>query len=220
MRAPPPASEAALMDRVAWLRGRSLGWLAEQLGRTAPPDLRRHKGWIGQLLEDALGASAGSRAEPDFPKLGVEMKTLPIRENGGIKESTYVCTAPLDGSMSPTWDGAWLRRKLSRVLWVPVIGDGAPATRVIGAGFLWSPSATQEALLRADWEELSDLVASGELWQVDARRGAVLQLRPKAANSRSMAWSQDAEGEWVQQNPLGFYLRPKFTHGLLSGASS
>lgn len=77
------------------LAGLTLAELAERCGIMIPSSLRREKGWIGQLLEFALGASAGSKPQQDFPELGVELKTLPIANNGIPLESTFVCTAPL-----------------------------------------------------------------------------------------------------------------------------
>ena len=55
----------------------------------------RAKGLAGTLIERALGASAGSTAEPDFPALGIELKTIPIDAAGRICESTFVCTIAL-----------------------------------------------------------------------------------------------------------------------------
>ena len=214
----PPASEAELFQRADALAGRSLAWVAARAAIAVPADPVRAKGWIGTLLERVLGASAGSKAEPDFPALGVELKTLPVDERGRPRESTYVCTAPLDGSLEARWADAWVRRKLSRVLWVPVVGRGAIGERRVGAPLLWSPDDEEEALLRADWEELSALIAEGELWQLDARRGRALQLRPKAATGADLAWTVDTDGEWVRQNPRGFYLRASFTAALLSRA--
>ncbi len=216
----PPESIAVLLDRARGLAGWPLGRVARRFGLPVPPDLRRHKGWIGQLLETALGASAGSRAVPDFPHLGVEMKSLPVTAQGRPRESTYVCTAPLDGSLEPTWEESWVRRKLSTVLWVPVVGDAAtsPGERVVGTAWLWSPSADEDAALRRDFEQISALIATGELWHLDATHGEVMQLRPKAANRDQGTWALDQDSEWVRANPRGFYLRPAFTRGLLSRA--
>ncbi|MCB9683320.1 MAG: DNA mismatch repair protein MutH, partial [Alphaproteobacteria bacterium] len=189
--------------------------VAARFGLPVPDDLRRHKGWIGQLVETALGATASSRALPDFPHLGIELKTLPVDATGRPRESTYVCTLPLDGSLERDWDSSWVRHKLSAVLWVPVVGDDAPGDRVVGTPFVWHPSAEEEALLRADWEAVADLAALGELWHLTARHGKVLQVRPKAASASSRAWVRGEEG-WVRDNPRGFYLRPTFTHGVLA----
>ena len=198
----PPESQAVLLARAEALAGRDLAWLAGELGVAVPDDLRRDKGWIGNLLELALGATAGSRAEPDFPHLGVEMKTLPVDARGRPRESTYVCTAPLDGSIARSWEDAWVRHKLARVLWIPILGDGHPGERIIGAPLLWSPSAEEEAVLKADWTALTEAIGLGETWQLEARKGKALQLRPKAAHAREMTWVIDDEGEWCLAHHL------------------
>ena len=200
------------------LHGRTLGWIAERVAVSVPPDLRRDKGWIGTLLEAALGATGGSAAQRDFPDLGIELKTIPMTDDGRPRESTFVCTAPLGQELLVEWDQSWLRAKLARVLWVPILGSGAPGERVVGSGVLWSPTAAQEAQLQADWEELSDLLGLGHFDALDARWGDALQVRPKAANSHARTWALNADAQWVQVNPRGFYLRKSFTEGVLRDA--
>ena len=214
----PPESEAQLLERAKALTGRPLGWVAETVGLEAPPDLRRHKGWVGQLLERALGATAGSRAEPDFPQLGIELKSIPVDQLGVPQESTFVCTAPLDDSLASHWEESWVFRKLSCVLWAPVVGVGKTpvAQRIVGPPLLWRPHEAEQRLLRDDWEELSGLIRRGEIGDINARRGEVLQLRPKAAHSRERTWMLDEEANWVQANPRGFYLRQRFTKTLMA----
>src|SRR5688500_18797590 len=87
-----PATESELMARARALSGMSLAELARQFGIAVPEAQLRAKGWVGQLLERALGATAGSRAKPDFEALGIELKTLPVDGRGQPKESTFVCT--------------------------------------------------------------------------------------------------------------------------------
>ena len=105
------------------LAGLSLAELAHQLNIAVPENLRREKGWIGQLLELALGATAGSKPLQDFPEIGVEMKTLPITSEGIPLESTFVCTAPLLNQTSVNWHTCNVKNKLSLVLWIPIIGN-------------------------------------------------------------------------------------------------
>lgn len=213
---PPPQSETELLQRARCIAGLTLANLAAELDRPVPADLRRHKGWVGQLIEAHLGASAGSTAQPDFPLIGVELKTLPVDRRGLPRESTYVCTVPLEAA-GERWEACWLRRKLARVLWLPVEADKAIAIgeRRIGSALLWSPSATEEALLRRDWEELMERVALGELDQISARHGEVLQIRPKAADSRALRHAPGYDGERILTNPRGFYLRAAFTTAIL-----
>jgi DNA mismatch repair protein MutH len=214
----PPRDEAELLRRARGVAGRRTRDVAARFGIPVPPDLRRQKGWIGQLLEGALGASAGSRAQPDFPQLSIEMKSIPVTPQGRPRESTYVCTAPMGGQMARRWEESWVRRKLSRVLWVPVVtGKGvAPGDRIIGTPFLWSPNVEESHLLQRDWESLTGLIAMGELWQLDASHGEVLQLRPKASRATEHTWLLDDEGNWVRDTKRGFYLRPTFTRAILA----
>lgn len=182
-----------------------------------PADLRRDKGWIGQLLEHVLGATAASRAEPDFAHLGVELKTLPVLPDGRPRESTFVCTAPLDGRLEPDWASSWVRRKLQAVLWIPILTPPhtPPGDRRVGSPFLWRPNPEEDALLAQDWTSITDHIALGHLDQLHAGHGVALQLRPKAADRRQTTWTRDEHGEPVRDNPRGFYLRPTFTRGLL-----
>ncbi len=218
--AAPPQSEAELAARARLLGGRSLAELAAERRIQVPPDPRRAKGWIGLLLEQALGATAASRAQPDFPQLGIEMKTLPVDERGQPRESTYVCTAPLDGSMPRRWEDSWPCQKLARVLWVPIITPSRSeiGDRLVGTPFFWSPDPDQAELLRRDYQQLTERIDRGEVWDLDARHGEALQLRPKGAHGEDWVWALDEEGEWVQTSPRGFYLRASFTHAVIRRA--
>ncbi|MDJ0891417.1 MAG: DNA mismatch repair endonuclease MutH [Gammaproteobacteria bacterium] len=213
----PPSTEQELLARARDLAGKTLGELAWKHGRSVPKDLRRAKGWFGQLIEETLGATAASLAEPDFQQLGIELKTIPIGRDGKPRESTYVCVVPLTGGDALIWKDSWVRRKLQRVLWVPVQADpDVPlAERRAGSALLWDLEPDLEAVLRTDWEELMDMVCLGQLEQISARHGKYLQIRPKAANSRALRWAIGETGERILTNPRGFYLRTAFTGEVL-----
>lgn len=211
MRAP-PASEAELLERAWAVAGRSIGEVATAQGHIVP-DLTRHKGFIGELLERELGATAGSRAEPDFPGLGVELKTLPLDAQGRPQESTFVTTLPLD-LLTGDWQGSRVRHKLGRVLWMPVVDLGDE--RRFGAPILWSPSTDEEAELAADWQTMGECVALGELWRLTGRMGKVMQLRPKGATAQEHAWVVGEDAEWARAMRRGVYLRPAFTAAIVA----
>lgn len=214
----PPESETQLLAQASLLAGMTLGELAALAGLPVPPDLKRDKGWTGVLLELWLGASAGSKPEQDFAALGVELKTIPIDRLGRPLETTFVCVAPLTGNSGVIWETSHVRHKLKRVLWVPVEGERAIplAERRVGSPLLWSPSAQEEAQLRQDWEELMDLIVLGHVERITARHGEVLQLRPKAANSKALTEAIGAHGEPILTLPRGFYLKKNFTGALLA----
>lgn len=213
----PPRNETELINRAASLAGLSLQQLADKLLSPLPDNPRKAKGWMGQAIEKVLGATAASLAEPDFQLIGVELKTLPLTPSGKPKESTYVCTVPLDNLQNIQWENCWLKRKLQRVLWVPFEADPriAIAHRHIGNPVLWSPSAEEERQLKMDWEELMDLVCLGELDKISSHMGEVLQIRPKAANAQSLKPAFDNSGQAIKTLPRGFYLRPGFTQHII-----
>lgn len=213
-----PKTQAELLAQAQRLAGYSLGELAAMAGIVTPKDLKRDKGWIGILLEIWLGASAGSKPEQDFAALGVELKTIPIDAEGRPLETTFVCVAPLTGNSGVTWENSHVRHKLKRVLWIPVEGERAIplAERRVGSPLLWTPSAEEENQLRMDWEELMDLIVLGQVERITARHGEVLQLRPKAANSKALTEAIGAQGERIMTLPRGFYLKKNFTATLLA----
>ena len=212
-----PKTTEELLSRAQAIAGLSFGELAAQLSIPVPPDLKRDKGWVGMLLETALGATAGSKAEQDFRHLGIELKTIPINAQGYPLETTFVSLAPLIQNRGVNWQNSHVRHKLSRVLWIPIEGSRSIplAERHIGAPILWQPSEQQERMLQRDWEELMDYIVLGQLDKINARLGEVLQLRPKAANSKSSTKGIGKHGEIIDTLPLGFYLRKAFTHEIL-----
>jgi len=215
-RLPLPRSEVELLQRADALAGRRLADIAAEHGVVVPPDLRHHKGWVGDLIETALGARGAGRAGPDLPELGIEIKSIPVNQRGRPRQSTWVCSTPMGGSDLGPWSGSPVRAKLRRVLWMAIAGDGPPGERWIGAPILWSPTAAQEELLATDWEVLAELVSEGLVWQWKAQHGKALQIRPKAARGDDWVWVIDQEAEWVRTVPLGLYLRASFTARVLA----
>lgn len=214
----PPESETELLSRCHKLSGITFSALAARYHQTLPPSLTQAKGLIGQLLEYALGASAGNQPEPDFPNLGVELKTMPIDCNGRPRESTYVCTAPINLKAEiEIWENSRVRNKLKRVLWIPVEAEPEIPLmeRRIGIAQLWSPDPTTEAILRQDWEELTLMLHLGQTDNLSAKIGTYLQIRPKAAHSRILNPGINEHGEEILINPKGFYLRTALTQKIL-----
>lgn len=216
-----PQTEAELLIRCKAMAGLTLATLAKACQQVVPKSFHTAKGWVGQLIESYLGADGTSQAQPDFLHLGIELKTIPLNANFQPRESTYVCTAPLmnhrEASVPETWLTSRVRRKLLRVLWVPI--EAAPAIppphRRVGTPFLWSLPPALEKVLQQDWEELTEMLQCGLVAHISAKQGSYLQIRPKAAHSRILSASTDAEGDAIWVNPKGFYLRTAFTQKIL-----
>ena len=213
----PPASPEELLERAGAFAGSTLGALAARSALPVPEDLRRAKGWVGGLFELSLGATAKSRAVPDFEALGIELKTLPVRLDGQPLETTFVCTIPLLDMARVEWEQSGVFRKLRRVLWVPVEGTRSTpvANRRIGTPLLWSPSPEEDADLRFDWEELAGMIGRGRVEDLTGHLGRYLQVRPKARDSHARRRATGMDGAGITALPRGFYLRTSFTARIL-----
>lgn len=213
----PPLTIADLKQRTKRLTGKTLAQCAALMGETVPESQRAQKGWVGQLLEKMLGADAKNHQQPDFTKLGIELKTIPIGDYGRPTESTFITTIQLDKICHETWASSKVYEKLAHVLWVP-IEDGSHiplANRYIGQPFLWQPSEMEINQLKQDWLELVELISSGEIESISGRIGKALHIRPKAANSLVLTQTFDSEGLRIKTLPRGFYLRSSFTEQIL-----
>ena len=214
----PPESEQELLARAWEVAGLTLGELAVPVGVELPEEAVRAKGIAGQILEKALGATAASRAEPDFVGLGIELKTIPLDAAGKPKESTFVCSISLSAMADTDWEQSVVLKKLSKVLFVPV--EAASETplrdRRIGRAYLWEPTPDELHLLRSDWERLAEMIGRGDVGRITGHLGKVLQVRPKAASGSARRRAPDEEGAVQWTMPRGFYLRPAFTAALLA----
>lgn len=213
-----PTSTEELLTLCENIAGYSLKELADLAGIKMAKDLRTNKGWVGQLIEWHLGATAGSKPEQDFKHLGIELKTIPIDQFGKVLETTFVCSTPIFNTTGLTWENSNICNKLSQVLWVPVQGERSVplAERIVGNGFLWSASEHQSYLLKSDWQELMEKIALGQIESISARDGEVLQLRPKAANGRVLTEAFGKNGEIIKVRPRGFYLKKAFTQSIIN----
>jgi DNA mismatch repair protein MutH len=214
-RAPAPTSIEALLERARGLTGGTVGEVAATLGASLPPSTTQGKGFVGTLVEAALGATAGSKSEPDFQDLGVELKTIPLDAAGAPRESTFVCSVPLTTIAEVELDESPLWHKLRRVLFVPIEADGPLEARRFGASFLFEPTDEERRALRADWDLLAGLLATGDVESIDATLGDVLQIRPKGRNAADRTWVALGDDGIEATPPMGFYLRARFMAGVV-----
>ncbi len=176
------------------------------------------KGKAGEAIERALGAT-GVGANLDFPELGVELKTIPVEPNEKPRESTFVCAIQLAHADREEWADSWVKRKLSRVLWMPIVHH-ADDERVVGRAVLWTPTHEQTCIMQADFDEILGAIAIGGIEGVTAHMGRWLQLRPKAADSHARALALGPDDALISTVPRGFYLRARFTGAILRDPSA
>lgn len=210
----PPESEIELLERANQLIGCTFGELADLLGYKIDPDSTRSKGSFGQLLELALGATSGSLAQPDFYNLGIELKTLPLSIKGIPQESTYICTAPIPNP-ERVWRESRVYKKMAHILWFPYLEAPLISQRKLATPILWHMPPDIEQILKQDWEELTEYIHFGQVEKLSAYLGTYLQIRPKAANSKTLIQVLNDKGEKISIVPKGFYIRSQMTKLIL-----
>jgi DNA mismatch repair protein MutH len=184
------------------------------------------KGWSGQVVERELGAGDGGALGPDFAELGVELKTVPVGRDLLPVESTAVCHIDPVAIAGESWATSYVRRKLGRVLFIALeVAEPRPSASVgdrrVVAVRLWSPSADEEHLLRADFELLvRDYFRRGRAAEIIGTLGRVLQVRPKARSASDLRDAFGRDGKPIRIGRCGFYLRPAFVGGILRGGDT
>jgi len=213
---------ADLLAHARALVGVDLAELADRMGLPVPVGAVRTKGWSGQIIERELGVeSQGPDGGPDFAELGIELKTVPVSTDGVPRESTAVCQIDPVEIAGESWDTSTVRRKLSRVLFValevpadaPSVGD-----RRVSAVVLWSPSATEDGMLRGDFELfVREYFRRGRTEEITGHLGQALQVRPKGRNADDTRAAFGPDGQPTRVGKCGFYLRPAFVARILRG---
>lgn len=213
-----PQSLDELQSRLKALTGKTLLELADKALVQLPRSTTSGKGFTGELLEILLGATAGNLPVPDFPQLKLELKTLPVDENLKPLESTFICHAPLVNKRNQRFEDSTLFCKISSILFVFILAPrNLPfAQRKIMGFHFFKPSAEELSLIKEDWEELMEMVSLGQVQQITARYGTIIQMRPKAADGMQLTECIGPDGTMIKTRPRGFYMRRAFTQKLIA----
>lgn len=213
----PPKTFEELIEKLNFIVGKSLTELAEFAKLPVPIDPLHGKGFTGELIEKCLGASAANQSIPDFPELGVELKSIPVDDNLNPLESTFLCYAPLTGIRHYQFESSPLYSKIARVLFVLVRASRELDfnERIVVGYFFYSPSREELATVREDFNELYELVKTGNVERINARIGQIIQMRPKGANGKVLTECIGKNGEIIKTRPRGFYMRRAFTQKLI-----
>ncbi|MBQ2381059.1 MAG: DNA mismatch repair endonuclease MutH [Succinivibrio sp.] len=213
----PPESFEELIERLNRITGLSISEIAADLNVNLPISTTRGKGFTGELLEVVLGASAKNQSIPDFPELGLELKTLPIDQNFKPLESTFVCHAPLMNVRDLRFENSPLYAKIKRVLFILIDGTKGLeySEKYIRGYFFYTPTENDLLTLKKDFDELYELIKTGEVESITARIGHIVQLRPKGADGTALTQAIGKDGQIIMTRPRGFYIRRSFTQELI-----
>lgn len=213
----PPQNFDELIANLNFIVGKSLTELAEFAKISVPIDTLHGKGFTGELIEKCLGASAANQSIPDFPELGLELKSIPVDDNLCPLESTFLCYAPLTGIRHYSFESSPLYSKITRVLFVLIRASRELdfSQRVVLGYFFYTPSEDELNTVRNDFNELYELVKTGNVEKINARIGQIIQMRPKGASGKVLTECIGPNGEIIRTRPRGFYMRRAFTQKLI-----
>ncbi len=207
-----------LISRLNSIVGKSVETLANEYLQKLPVSPLHGKGFVGELMEMCLGATAKNKSIPDFPELGLELKTLPVDSTFKPLESTFITYAPLDNIRFLTFEKSSLYAKISRMLFVIVLAsrEMTYAERKIMGYFFYTPSKDEFTKIKNDYEEIYEQITMGNIEHITAKFGSIVQLRPKCANGQNLTACIGPDGKNILTRPRGFYLRRTFTEQLVA----
>ncbi len=143
---------------------------------------------VGDLVEAYFGKEADNEQRPDIPELDIEIKTLPLlRYHDGsprVKEPTSITAMNYHVIDGQSWDAAYVRHKIGRILWVPFMHDKDKRKVRFLRPFLWSPEPGDWPVFEADYDASRALIKEGRAHELSETIAKVLAPRRKGAKGQ------------------------------------
>ena len=199
-------------------QGKTINEVSGELGTSIPEDHVHTKGKVGNLFEVLPGSDAKSHSSPDFEKIGLELKVVPINEKGKPWETTAITSIDYMEIPSQKWEDSRAYRKTRHILFVPIIQMSKKASigeRRVGKPFLWRPSPQVDSQLKKDWESAAYLIREGRAHELTGRMGLYMQPRTKGRNSTDLVEAPGIDNQIVRVKRRAFYFRVSFTRRII-----
>lgn len=195
------------------------GEVASLVGRSQylESPLPRGRTGVGDLVELYLGKLPDNSPEPDFPDLGVEVKSLPMkrlrRSSWTVKEPTSLSMIDFNKLVKEDWATTPLRRKIDRILWVPYEHNSADKRESrFRRSFLWSPPSEDIPAYEADYRAVRALVLAGKAHEISERLSLVLSARRKGATGEA---TRSQPGTLVKAKSRAWAFKVAYTRPIL-----
>jgi len=155
----------------------------------------QNKGIIGTVIEEHwFGIKLNSSPKPDFQKVGVELKIIPLikRKKGlAVKERTKVCSINYTKLVSENWQDSHAKEKLNKVLFIYYLYDKDNISNSeIKKIDLWELNhGNNELIIKNDWINIQRKVVDGLAHELSESDSKVL------AASRSGSGGKNKNGK-------------------------
>lgn len=207
--------ESLLMKRANSIVGKRLVDLEKEIERLDGVSRVLTKAGAGYVIERYFGIRANSEDEPDFPSLGIELKSVPLREKNGF----LTVKEPLSLNMlnyikeykCENINQSSLYRKNRRTLFVSYLYSGEKRSqyRVMHA-FLWIMNDAVLGELRPDFERIIQKIRAGKATDLHQKFDRYLTTCPKHngkfkdPNEMTSKVKQPFSTDWAEKKAYRF----------------
>ncbi len=177
-----------LVKKAKWLEGKTLKQVSDTIKRSDLKSRVKTKGTVGELIEKGFfGIKKNSKAEPDIPRLYVELKTCPLKYNKkrtllSIKEplSLNIINYSKEVKCKNLKESS-LYKKNRQILFVFYIHDKKKkrSLYVIKYVFLWKIDRRVLKELGPDYAKIIEKIRSGKAHEIHQGQHRYLTLCPK-----------------------------------------
>lgn len=154
----------------------------------------RNKGIIGNIIEEQwFGIKSNSSPKPDFEKVSVELKIIPLiqqKKKLAVKERTKICSINYKKLVDETWEISHAKEKLNKVLFVYYLYDKENIKNSeVKKIDLWElEEGNNELIIKNDWLNVQKRVIDGYAHELSESQSKIL------APSRSGSGGKDKNG--------------------------
>lgn len=195
-----PADSSSIVYYASLLQGKSLRETVDNETLEDWQTKKGNKGALGQAIEYTFfDYLPNSEQEPDFPDVGIELKTNPVkrvnvgtsRENVSAKERlvlTMIDYEKLAEEKDAAWEDTMLYRKLNKILLVSYLYEPDRDVldyKIVHVGMIDIPENDMDQI-RRDWKTIVGEVVDGKAHEISSGDTVYLEACTKGASSKTM----------------------------------
>jgi DNA mismatch repair endonuclease MutH len=127
----------------------------------------KNKGAIGTIIEEFwFGIMPNSSPKPDFDKVGIELKIIPLiqqKKRLSVKERTKICSINYQTLIDESWESSHAKEKLNKILFIYYLYNKENIENsIIKKVDLWELSKDKsELIIKHDWLNTKQKVLNG-----------------------------------------------------------
>ncbi len=182
-----PSNRESILEYAYLLEGHTLRESCDTDGYSSE---KGNKGGLGQAVEYCyFKYEPNSSQEPDFPEVGLELKTTPIKRNKNksiaAKERLVLTMINYFDVVDETWETSVCYKKMEDILLISYLYEQEKEIYDYEIEFVGIQSFSSEDLsvIEKDWKIIVDKVRRGEAHNLSSADTHYLEACPKSSNS-------------------------------------